>query len=225
MAFPKKILVSRNLSTSSPLREWATHKGHALIETPFIRIEPILNQEIIPSDWIFFSSPNGVDVYFDNYPILAKKIAVYGGGTFNRLQQRGIEADFVGDNRKTPEKIGRDFFNSIHPNEVVLFPVSQISKKSIVNVNQKNVCHELVLYETTLEPTKMPKVDIAILTSPSNIDGYLVENTTENVKFVVLGSTSKKHFEDLNTGAEVYMPEASTEEATIALLEKMIRQW
>lgn len=225
MAFPKKILVSRNLSTSSILREWATNEGHALIETPFIRIEPILDQDIIPSDWIFFSSPNGVDVYFDHYPILAKKIAVYGGGTFNRLQQRGIEADFVGDNRKTPEKIGKDFFGSIHPNEVVLFPVSQISKKSIVNVNQANVCHEMVLYETTLEPTKMPKVDIAILTSPSNIDGYLVENPTENVKFIVLGETSKKHFESLGKGAEVFMPDSSTEEATVTLLQEMIRNW
>ena len=223
MGFPKKILVSRNLSSDSSLREWATNVGHALIETPFIRIEPILNQDIKPSDWIFFSSPNGVDVYFDNYPILAKKIAVYGGGTLGRLQQRGIEADFVGDNRKTPEKIGQDFFRSIHPNEVVLFPVSQLSKKSIVNVNQLNVCHEMVLYHTTLEPTKVPKVDFAILTSPSNIDGYLIENTAENVQFIVLGATSFRHFENLNTGAEVFMPEASTEEATIELLEQILR--
>ena len=222
MAFPKKILVSRNLSSDSPLREWATNEGHALIETPFIRIDPILDQDIIPSDWIFFSSPNGVDVYFDHYPILAKKIAVYGGGTFNRLKQRGIEADFVGDNRKTPEKIGKDFFDSIHPNEVVLFPVSQLSKRSIVNVNQANVCHEMVLYNTVLEPTQMPKVDFAILTSPSNIDGYLMDNTTENVKFIVMGATSMRHFKEKNAEAEVYMPEASTEVATIQLLEQIL---
>ncbi|MBD3639259.1 MAG: uroporphyrinogen-III synthase [Crocinitomicaceae bacterium] len=222
MAFPKTILVSRNLSTDSLLREWATDKGHALIETPFIRIEPIKDQDVIPSDWIFFSSPNGVDVYFDHYPILAKKIAVYGGGTLNRLESRGIEADFVGDNRKTPEKIGKDFFDSIHPHEVVLFPVSQLSKKSIVNVNQHNVCHEMVLYNTSVEPTKVPKVDFAILTSPSNIDGYLLENSVENVEFIVMGATSKNHFENLNTGARIHMPEASTEVATIELLEKIL---
>lgn len=222
MAFPKKILVSRNLSVDSKLREWATNHEHALIETPFIRIDPILDQDIIPSDWIFFSSPNGVDVYFDHYPILAKKIAVYGGGTLSRLEQRGIEANFVGDNRKTPEKIGEDFFNSIHPNEVVLFPVSQLSKKSIVNVNQANQCYEMVLYNTVLEPTKMPKVDIAILTSPSNIDGYLMENTIENVIFIVMGATSLRHFNEKLPHLQIYMPEASTEEATIQLLEEIL---
>jgi uroporphyrinogen-III synthase len=224
MAFPKKILVSRNLRTDSTLREWATNHGHALIETPFIRIEPNLDQDIIPSDWIFFSSPNGVDVYFDNYPILAKKIAAFGGGTLNRLESRGIKADFVGDNRKTPEKIGEKFFNSIHPNEVVLFPVSQLSKKSIVNVNQVNKCHEMVLYNTSVDSTILPKMDFAILTSPSNVDGYLIENTTENVIFIVLGVTSKRHFESLNTGAKVYIPEASTEEAIIELLEELVEK-
>lgn len=223
MAFPKTILVSRNLSSDSILREWAAEKGHALIEAPFIRIEPILGLEIPPSDWIFFSSPNGVDLYFDNYPILAKRIAVYGGGTHDRLESRGIEAQFVGDTRKTPAEIGKDFFDSIHPNEVVLFPLSQLSKKNIVNVNQKNVCLEMTLYETSVESTHMPKTDFAILTSPSNIDGYLMENTTENVEFIVLGETSKKHFEGLNLSASIHMPTSSTERSVIELLEKILR--
>lgn len=222
MAFPKTILVSRNLRSDSPLREWTTNEGHALIEAPFIMIDPILDLDIPPSDWIFFSSPNGVDVYFDNYPILAKKIAAFGGGTLNRLRSRGIEADFVGDNRKTPDKIGKAFFDSIHPNETVLFPLSQLSRKSIVNVNQVNKCIELVIYNTAVEPTKVPKVDFAILTSPSNIDGYLIENTTENVEFIVLGATSKRHFEGLGVDASIHMPKSSTELAVIELLEEIL---
>ncbi|UKN00791.1 uroporphyrinogen-III synthase [Paracrocinitomix mangrovi] len=224
MGFPKKILVSRNLSTDSVLREWATEHNHALIEAPFIRIDAVTNIDIPQSDWIFFSSPNGVDIYFDHHPILAKKIAAYGGGTMNRLTSRGIEADFVGDNRKTPEKIGEDFFNFIDPNEVVLFPVSQLSRKSIIQVNQKNKCIELVIYNTSTEATEMPKVDYAILTSPSNIDGYIKANPIENVRFIVLGTTSKNHFDNLNLGAEVYMPKSSTEEAVIELLEDLMRQ-
>lgn len=223
MAFPKTILVSRNLSSDSPLREWATDHGHALIEAPFILIDPILNLDIPHSDWIFFSSPNGVDVYFDNYPILARKIAVFGGGTFNRLKSRGIDADFVGDNRKSPDEIGKQFFDSIHPNEVVLFPISQLSKKSIINVNQVNKCLELVIYNTKVEPNKVPKVDFAILTSPSNIDGYLIENTTDNVEFIVLGQTSKRHFDKKAPQASVHITEASTEQATIQLLENLLK--
>ncbi|MEX1001162.1 MAG: uroporphyrinogen-III synthase [Crocinitomicaceae bacterium] len=222
MAFPKRILVSRNLPSDSLLREWAANRDHALIEVPFIRIEPITDLDIPPSDWIFFSSPNGVDIYFDNYPILAKKIAVYGGGTYQRLESRGIEANFVGENTKNPDEIGKDFFDSIHPNEVVLFPISQLSKKSIINVNQQNTCLELVIYNTSVEAHEVPKMDIAILTSPSNIDGYLLKNSVENVDFIVMGNTSKNHFDNLNLGARVFQTQASTEEGVIALLEELI---
>lgn len=222
MAFPKKILVSRNLSGDSNLREWATRHGHALIEAPFIRIDPILHLDIPLSDWIFFSSPNGVDVYFDNYPILANKIAVFGAGTHHKLTSRGIEANFIGDNRKTPAEIGKDFFDFIDPNAVVVFPVSQLSQKSIIKVNNSNKCYELVIYNTQIEANKMPKMDIVILSSPSNIDGYLIENPIENTEFIVLGETSRRYFESLNLNAKVNMTASSSEAGVIELLEQLL---
>lgn len=224
MSYPKnkKILVSRNLMSDSPLREWATNNDHALIEVPFIRIDPIPGLDIPASDWIFFSSPNGVDVYFDNYPILAKKIACFGAGTLQRLVLRGLDASFVGDNSKLPHEIGRDFFDSIHPNEVVFFPLSERSRKSILSADHENKCYELSIYSTSVESTEVPKMDIAILTSPSNIQGYLQENRVEGVEFIVMGATSQRFFENLNTGAKIHVPKASTQEAVIELLEEML---
>lgn len=217
-----RILVSRNLNSDSKLREWVAERQIELIEAPFIRIDPILDIEIPKTDWVFFSSPNGLDVYFNNYPLVADKIGVYGKGTQMRLAARNIEADFTGDTRKTPQEIGNEFFEFIGPKASVLFPQSQLSKKSIANANPGNDCIAKVIYNTSLEGHYEVGIDIAILSSPSNIDGFLLENKTDNIRFIVLGETSKSHFKKLGLTEEIYVPQSADEESVILLLEEMI---
>ena len=217
-----RVLVSRNLSGESQLRAWTRTKGYELIEAPFIRIDPVLNSEIPSTDWVFFSSPNGLDVYFNNYPLIADNIGVYGKGTQMRLAARGIEADFTGDTSKTPSEIGAEFFDFIGSNATVLFPQSQLSKKSIANANPGNECIIKVVYNTSLEAHYEVGIDIAILTSPSNIDGFLLENKTDNIRFIVLGETSKNHFEKLGLTDQIFVPKSADEESVILLLEEML---
>ena len=222
MSKGKTILVSRNLKTNSPLRNWAIENEHSLIELPFIRIDPLVDVEIPETDWVFFSSPNGLDIYFKYYPLLAQKIGVYGEGTNSRLKRLGMEANFVGDTTKTPAEIGQEFFNSISSNASVLFPQSQLSKKSIVGLNKVNDCIQKVVYETGLEASEIHEVDIAILSSPSNIDGFLLKNKVRDTTFVVLGETSKNHFKSLGLTDKIEVPESASEEAVILLLEKLL---
>ena len=218
-----RILVSRNLPSESKLRTWCRSLGIELIEAPFIRIDPVLDIEIPDTDWIFFSSPNGLDVYFNNYPLLAKKIGVYGKGTEMRLSARGIEANFTGDTSKKPSEIGHEFFTAIGPNASVLFPQSQLSKKSIASTNPGNDCIIKVVYNTSLASHVETGIDIAILTSPSNIDGFLLENKVEDIRFIVLGETSKNHFESLGLTDKIFVPNSADEESVILLLEKMMQ--
>ena len=178
--------------------------------------------EIPPTEWVFFSSPNGLDVYFNHYPLMANKIGVYGKGTQMRLSARGLSADFTGDTKKKPSEIGDEFFSFIGPNASVLFPQSQLSKKSIANASQGNQCVAKVIYNTSLEGHVEKGIDIAILTSPSNIDGFLLENKTDDIRFIVLGDTSKNHFKKLGLTDQVYVPKSADELAVIALLEEMV---
>ncbi|MFT4601672.1 MAG: uroporphyrinogen-III synthase [Arenicella sp.] len=223
MSKGKSILVSRNLKTNSPLRTWAEENEHALIELPFIRIDPVVDVEIPLTDWVFFSSPNGLDIYFKYYPLLASKIGVYGEGTNSRLKKLGMDAQFVGDTSKTPAQIGEEFFDSISSNESVLFPQSQLSKKSILGLNKVNECIQKVVYETGLEASDIHEVDYAILSSPSNIDGYLLANKVRETTFIVLGETSKNHFESLGLTDKIAVPESANEEAVILLLEALMK--
>jgi uroporphyrinogen-III synthase len=219
----KSILVSRNLLSDSVLRTWCLARGIDLVEAPFIRIDPVLNVEIPATDWVFFSSPNGLDIYFDNYPLLAPKIGVFGAGTESRLVQKGIKANFVGDTSKSPAEIGNEFFDGLSIEESVLFPLSQLSKKSIAVMNKVNEVIEKVVYTTLVDGSEVPEMDVAILTSPSNIDGFMLNNKVGSTKFIVLGATSKSHFKKLGLKAEVFVPESASEEAVIQLLEQLFQ--
>lgn len=223
MSERKSILVSRNLKSDSDLRKWCIDNNIDLIEAPFIRIDPVLEAEIPATDWVFFSSPNGLDIYFQNYPLLAPKIGVYGVGTESRLKLKGIQADFVGDTSKSPANIGEEFFASLNAKDSVLFPLSQLSKKSIAGMNKVNKVIEKVVYTTTLDGSEVPGVDFAILTSPSNIDGFLLNNKVNATQFIVLGETSKNHFENLKLTPNIHVPESASESAVILLLESLLQ--
>lgn len=214
-----KVFISRKLNTSSPITKWCLDNNIDLLNFPLIKIEPVRNQEMPLSDWIFFLSPNGVNVYLDHYELKAKNIAVYGQGTNRELNKRGYQANFIGENSKSSLEIGATFFDFVHPDAIILFPVSHLSRRSIVQKNITNICHEVVIYKTLIEPKTIKNVDIAILTSPSNIDAYVEKNGIKNTKFIVLGETSLKHFSKNYNDAQVHMANASTEEAIIPLLQ------
>ncbi|MEZ4924316.1 MAG: uroporphyrinogen-III synthase [Crocinitomicaceae bacterium] len=216
-----KIFISRKLNTNSPIAKWCLDNKVDILDFPLIKIKPIRNQDIPASDWIFFLSPNGVNVYMDHYELKAENIAVYGQGTNRELNKRGYKADFIGDNMKSSEQIGTAFFEFIHPNAIVLFPISDISRGSIMKKNITNTCHEVVIYRNLPASKRIRKVDIAILTSPSNIDAYFKSNFNKDTKFIVLGETSLNYFTEKYNYVEVHMTKASTEEAIIPIVHRL----
>ena len=82
----KIILVTRFLRSGSAIRQWADQNQYQLIEKPFIKTVAVTGLIIPPTDWIFFSSPQGVQLYLDNYPVKAKKIAALSEGTALELE-------------------------------------------------------------------------------------------------------------------------------------------
>lgn len=221
----KRILVSRNLEVGAPLRSWANKLHHQLIESPFIRIEPVLDVDIPPTDWIFFSSPNSVDAYFDHYPLLARQVGAYGEGTQYRLTLREMKADFVGDTSKNSAQIGRDFFAVVPSESSVFFPQSQIAGKRVIPEDRRQQCVEKVIYHTLTTTYKVQGVDVAILTSPSNIDGFLLENNPEGIDFIVLGETSKNHFHSLGVTSRVYQSASASQTDVVQLLDQLLKQY
>lgn len=109
----KRIVVTRTRTQAGALSEQLRHLGGDVIELPTIRIEPPtdlrafaeLVQDSHAYDWIIFTSPNGVDAFFDLFyklyhdarEIGGAKIAVIGPATAQRVKEFHLHVDLQPD--------------------------------------------------------------------------------------------------------------------------------
>lgn len=110
--FGKRILVTRAREQASALTTELEALGAQCIEAPAIKILPPEDEyaaldaalaEIGAYQWIVFTSPNGVDRFFDRLwgkgldgrSLAGAKIAAIGVSTAAKLQQHGLRADIV----------------------------------------------------------------------------------------------------------------------------------
>jgi uroporphyrinogen III methyltransferase / synthase len=106
----KRIVITRTRKQASELRERLRELGADVIELPTIRIEPPsdlrefaeLVQDAHAYDWIVFTSPNGVEAFFnlffkiydDAREIGGAKIAALGPATAQRVKDFHLHVDF-----------------------------------------------------------------------------------------------------------------------------------
>jgi len=110
--FGKKIVVTRTRKQASKMVFELLTRGANVVEFPTIEIETILNNNLADSiqnieqyDWLFFTSQNAVNIFFEELFSLKKdaralaniKIAVIGIATAKELFKYGIIPDVVPD--------------------------------------------------------------------------------------------------------------------------------
>ncbi len=107
----KKIVVTRTRTQAGVLSELLAQEGADVFELPTIRItEPADRMEFVESvaavhkyDWLVFTSPNGVERFFDAFfkayddarSIGGAKIAVVGPGTAKKLKEYHLGVDLM----------------------------------------------------------------------------------------------------------------------------------
>ncbi|MBV9617737.1 MAG: uroporphyrinogen-III C-methyltransferase [Verrucomicrobia bacterium] len=122
--FGKRIVVTRTRKQAGALTSQLCALGADVIELPTIRIEPPsdlrefgeLVQDAHAYDWIIFTSPNGVDAFFDMFfklyddarEIGGAKIAVIGAATAQRIRDFHLHVDLQPD-EFVAEAIIREF--------------------------------------------------------------------------------------------------------------------
>jgi uroporphyrinogen III methyltransferase / synthase len=95
------VAVTRARAQASELSARLRELGAAVVETPAIRIEPREVDVPPPShDLVVFTSPNGVQLYFDALPgdarsLAGARVAAIGPGTAAALRAHGMEPDVV----------------------------------------------------------------------------------------------------------------------------------
>lgn len=168
--FGKRILVTRTRDQASELAEMIGELGGEAVELPLIRIEPPsdpaklyrLEQEIKQADrydWIFFTSINGVELFFERmkqygldirklYPV---KLAAVGPKTAEALRERGFIAAHPEDCYQA-EGMLEALSDELKPGHKVLLPRSGLGRE-ILPIRLRELGLEvtdLELYENVL---------------------------------------------------------------------------
>lgn len=198
--FPMKVFISRELSENSYFRK-ALEKHDIEVEArSLIRTVAVitkLDSYILKNaDWIFFSSKNAVEYFFQLDPVLPKKVkfGVMGSGSEDMLRRKGFFVDYTGDGID-PADVAAEFAELAN-GKTVVFPSAENSMRSIQQaLSPDTKIIDLTVYETILEDNvQQTGAEIMVFTSPSNVEAYFIDNLLDpDQKIIAIGvSTGKK---------------------------------
>ncbi|MGI4728010.1 MAG: hydroxymethylbilane synthase [Janthinobacterium lividum] len=202
--FPSNLFISRDLSAHSYFRKAIEKNGTAIEARSLIRTVPIitkLDSYILRNvDWIFFTSKNGVEYFFNLHPQLPKKVkyGVMGTGSENALRALGYRADYVGESVDSAD-VGTEFAKLAN-GSTVLFPAAEDPMRSIhqaLSAETKKI--DLPVYETVLEEDAEPSAaEVLIFTSPSNVEAYFADNLLDvGQQVIAIGKSTGKKLDEI----------------------------
>lgn len=226
VSFEKKsIFISRNLTPISPILIKLNSMGYDVLNESLIKISQIRFTHTPPTQWIFFSSKNAIHFFFAQQPEVTAnvKYGVMSAVSAEFLAEFGKKADFIGQGVDVTQ-IAKDFAEFIK-DDTVLFPQAIDSLQTIQRqLSFTNICHNLFVYKTTLRADfEMPKAELLVFTSPSNVQAYFEKyKLLKGQKVVAIGSTTFSRLKDYgikNIGLPVSFDEKGLLDAIIQQLE------
>jgi hydroxymethylbilane synthase len=184
------VFITRDLDENSIFKRILNSNNINLIAKSLIKLSSASMKDIHSSDWVFFSSSASVYFFKEHLnKIFDRKIGAIGQATALALQKQGIKANFIGSG--DTHKIANDF-SKVLGEDVALFPISNLSIKTIQkSINKKQVL-EVICYNNSPIKHKVVDFDFIIFTSPSNVFSFFNNNGINNSKIIAIGDTTKK---------------------------------
>ncbi len=246
-----KVLVTRpkNLisRTAASLRE----KGAEVLELPAICTVPMEDQgrlhevfEVLDSyQWLIFTSPTGVDIFFDEMKKAEKdirslgsaKVAAIGGGTRKKLRERGLYVDFI-PSVYDGDTLGAELAETLTGGERILIPRAEKGNENLVRLLKEKgaLVEDVATYRTIYERSLLidekkefeaGNIDCAVFTSASTVKGF-VEGTEgldyTKVRAACIGRQTKAAADAY--GMETYMAKKADIDSLVELVETIKEQ-
>lgn len=161
--FGKKILVTRPRELASTMASKLRIEGAEVVELPAIKTEAIENNtgllqaidDISKYNWIAFTSPSGVRIFFEQLLEAAvdiralgnAKIAALGEGTRKELRKYGIIADLMPD-KYDGESLGAAIAKAANKGDRILIPRAAIGNKEIIEQLADFEVDDISTYDT-----------------------------------------------------------------------------
>ncbi|MDB5145459.1 MAG: hemC [Mucilaginibacter sp.] len=203
---PQGVFISRDLSEQSYFRKALEKHGIEVEAHSLIRTVPVINKLdpyiLRDTDWIFFSSKNAIEYFFQLHPQLPPdvKFGVMGSGSEEMLRLKGYFTSYTGVGIDAVD-VAADFAKRANGMKV-LFPCAEGSLRSIqqgLSADTKII--DLPVYETVLEENiEGTGAEILVFTSPSNVTAYFEENLLDpNQKVIAIGKSTGRKFDEMGT--------------------------
>lgn len=206
---PTSVFISSDLHEDDYIvRALRAHNYEVNYES-FIDFKPVDFEFPKETNWLFFSSKNGVKFFFNStFNNLSRssfgiqhstfKIAAINQGTAQSIYELGYKVDFIGKGNNLQEIANT--FDKIAFGKIV-FPQAKKSMQSIQKALVKNTDIEtLVVYEN------QPKQDILkreesllVFTSPMSVEAYFSKYKKEEFQQIIsIGNTTSKKLQEVS---------------------------
>ena len=247
-----KVLVTRPKELISSMAQKLRVQGAEVLELPAIAVSPVKDRTKIKEcleklefyQWIAFTSPSGVRIFFellmeegkDIRALGSLKIAAIGKGTQKALKERGLYPDLM------PEvfdgaSLGRKMAQVCETGTSVLIPRAAIGNKEIMEeLSKRPDLHvdDLATYDTTYESQELideakefadGKINYAVFTSASTVRGFVravPDLDYKKVKAACIGKQTREEAE--RYGMETYVVKEASIDSLVELVIELYQQ-
>lgn len=205
----KKILVTRPKERSGEISRRLRELGAEVLEVPSIRIEPVLHSRKMEEEmerlseyqYIAFTSPSGVGIFFDGLKQAGKdirsignaRLAAIGQGTKHELEERGLVCELM-PKQYDGEHLGILLGEVCKDDERILIPRAESGNQKLIEEIRKRTKAKVVdmpIYRTVYEESlrqidvknkiEQGEIHMVIFTSASTVKGFV--NMTEGLDY------------------------------------------
>jgi len=220
--FGKRVVVTRTRKQAGALSVQLRQLGADALELPTIRIEPAKDQPALRAavedahhyDWIVFTSPNGVEHYFDKFyevfsdarSIGGTRIAAVGPGTAKKLLEYRFATDLLPAGNFVAEGLIEAFQKETSVEHLrILWVRAEEARPELAEFFQREgaILDEAIVYRTVPETSDVTGAariledegaDVITFTSASTVDHFMDMGIplTEDVRIASIGPVTSE---------------------------------
>jgi len=243
-----KVLVTRPAELISTMSERLRKLGAEVLDIPAIATVPIKDNEALKwafegialYDWLVFTSPSGVRIFFDemveagvDHRLVMGSVAALGQGTAKELRKRGYIADLVPEGA-TGEALGHALAQAAEKPSKILIPRARIGNPELVEILREagHEVDDVATYDTVPLTSGLVNVAAEIeegrifcvaFTSSSGVRAFVQANPDldmAKVRAACIGEKTRA------TAAELGMQTCTAESPTMdALADLIVREF
>ncbi|UCD50824.1 MAG: uroporphyrinogen-III C-methyltransferase [Phycisphaerales bacterium] len=241
--FGQSIVSTRDAAGNAEFARMIANRGARPVEFPTFAIKPLTEgnaflhalAELTTYDWVIFTSPNGVDVFFDVMATLGKdarvfasnRLAALGTKTADALARYGIRADFV-PTVFTGRELGTQLIAlaNLHEKKILLLR-SELATSDLVEVLQQGGAqvNDVPLYTAVpqtgdpaalREQIEQGQIHWLTFASPSAVRNFFKRIPVDvvsagNVKVASIGPVTTAQLDKLGVHVRLTAPEHTTD--------------